>query len=132
MSKPKTKEVRFSDHFKLGKSQPGLDFVDIPVNGDIRLFVDPYAFTLENDPWFIESNDLIIDYFSLLIESIRAGKLDQVKRLLTNLHEPSETHLGFSAVGSSGRGIGRSQATDLLDALTNSQAIQTGKLHDRL
>jgi len=130
MPKPKTKEVRFSDHFKLGKSQPGLDFVDIPVNGDIRLFVDPYAFTLENDPWFIESNDLIIDYFSLLIESIRAGKLDQAKRLLTNLHEPGETHLGFSAVGSSGRGIGRSQATDLLDALTDSQAVQTGKLQD--
>jgi hypothetical protein len=130
MSKPKTKEVRFSDHFKLGKSQPGLDFVDIPVNGDIRLFVDPYAFTLENDPWFIDTNNLIIDYFSLLIELIRAGDLDHASRLLANLHEPRETHLGFSAVGSSGRGIGTYQATDLLDALRNSQAVQTGKLKD--
>ena len=130
MANQKPKEIRFSDYFKLGKSQAGLDFVDIPVNGDIRLFVDPYAFGLENDPWFVESNDLIVDYFSLLIESIRASKLDQAKRLLTNLHEPGETHLGFSTVGSSGRGIGRSQATDLLDALANSQAVQTGKLQD--
>lgn len=130
MAKSKVKEIRFSDHFGLGKAQTGLDFVDIAVNGDIRLFVDPYAFTLENDPWFVDSNDLIIDYFSLLIESITAGNLHQAKRLLMNLHEPRETHLGFSAVGSSGRGIGRGQATDLLDALTNSQAVQTGKLQD--
>ena len=130
MVKSKVKEIRFSDHFGLGKAQPGLDFVDIPVNGDIQLFVDPYAFTLENDPWFVDSNNLIIDYFSLLIEAIRAGNLDQANRLLTNLHEPRETHLGFSALGSSGRGIGPDQATDLLDALKNSQAVQTGKLKD--
>ncbi len=130
MVKSKVKEIRLSDHFGLGKAQPGLDFVDIPVNGDIRLFVDPYAFTLENDPWFVDSNNLIIDYFSLLIEAIRAGNIDHANRLLTNLHEPRETHLGFSAVGSSGRGIGPDQATDLLDALRNSQAVQTGKLKD--
>jgi hypothetical protein len=128
--KSKVKEIRFSDHFGLGKAQPGLDFVDIPVNGDIRLFVDPYAFTLENDPWFVDSNNLIIDYFSLLIEAIKAGNQSHANRLLTNLHEPRETHLGFSAVGSSGRGIGPDQATDLLDALKNSQAVQTGKLKD--
>src|SRR5438128_12608489 len=130
MAKSTGKEIRFSDHFGLGKAQPGLDFVDIPVNVDIRLFVDPYAFTLENDPWFIDSNNLIIDYFSLLIELIRAGDLDHASRLLANLHEPRETHLGFSAVGSSGRGIGTDQATDLLDALRKSQAVHTGRLKD--
>jgi hypothetical protein len=126
----KITEVRFSDHFKLSKGQAELDFVDIPLNGDARLFVDPYAFTLENDPWFIDCNDLLIDYFSLVIESIRAGKLFIARRLLSNLHEPQETHLGFSRIGSAGRGIGRSQAADLLDTLSASQAVQTGQLQD--
>jgi len=34
---------RFSQVFKLKKSQAELDFVDVPVNADIPLFVDPFA-----------------------------------------------------------------------------------------
>src|SRR6266545_4591729 len=102
MVKSKVKEIRLSDHFGLGKAQPGLDFVDIPVNGDARLFVDPYAFTLENDSWFAESNNLLIDFFSLVVDSIRSGNMFVAGRLLSNLHEPGETHLGFSKIGSSG------------------------------
>jgi hypothetical protein len=59
---PKPAEVRVSDYFKLKKTQAELDFVDVPVKGDIRLFLDPYAFTLETDPWFVECNNLLVDY----------------------------------------------------------------------
>jgi hypothetical protein len=129
-SKPTPPEIRFSDHFKLGKGQAALDFVDIPLNGDAQLFVDPYAFTLEPDPWFTECNNLVVDYFSLLIDAIRAGDLASAEKLLNNLHEPQETHLGFSKIGSSGRGIGKDQAAVLLGSLKSSQAVQSGKVQD--
>jgi hypothetical protein len=130
MSTPKAKEIRVSDHFNLKKAQAELDFIDVPTKGDVQLFIDPYAFTVDTDPWFIDCNDLIVDYFAMLIESIRAGHLPKAEQLLSNLHEPYDTHLGFSKVGSSGRGIGRDQAGDLLDALKKSKAVQTGALDD--
>lgn len=130
MNNKKKPETRLSDYFGLNKSQPELDFVDVPIGADLLLFVDPYAFTLDTDPWFIECNNLIVDYFAMLIDSIRAGRIDQAEQLLSNLHEPDDTHLGFARTGSPGRGVGHSQANDLLDALAKSKAVQTGALDD--
>jgi hypothetical protein len=123
-------EIRVSDYFKLNKTQAQLDFVDVPVIGDVLLFVDPYSFTLEEDAWFVECNNLLVDYFSRLIESIRANRSDQASKLLGNLHEPTDTHFGFASVGNVGRGVGKQQSNSLLLALTKSKAAQTGSLND--
>jgi hypothetical protein len=130
MNSKRKPETRLSDYFGLKKSQSELDFVDVPTVADLLLFVDPYSFTLDTDPWFVECNNLIVDYFALLVESIRVGKNDQAEQLLSNLHEPEDTHLGFAQTGSPGRGVGRNQANDLLEALTKSKAVQTGALDD--
>lgn len=130
MTNKKQAEIRLSDYFGLKKSQAELDFVDVPVTSDLVLFIDPYAFTLDSDPWFVECNNLVVDYFALLVDSIRAGSNDQAKNLLSNLHEPEDTHLGFAQSGAPGRGVGRNQANDLLDALAKSKAVQTGALDD--
>jgi hypothetical protein len=127
---PRQKQTRVSDYFRLNKRQSELDFVDVPEKGDVTLFLDPYAFTLENDPWFVECNDLVIDFFAMLVESIRAGCLDKAELLLSNLHEPDDTHLGFSRGNGGGRGIGRDQAGDLLNAMKKSKAVETGSLND--
>jgi hypothetical protein len=34
---------RFSDYFGISKGQSQLDFVDVPLDTDIELYVDPYA-----------------------------------------------------------------------------------------
>ena len=128
--KQKHKIIRFSDYFNLGKSQAELDFVDIPLNTDIPLFVDPYALSVEDDPWFIECNNLVVGYFQLVIDSIRSGDIVVARQLLFNLHEPNDTHLGFSSQHPAGRGIGRYQADDLYETLKKSKAIQTGHLRD--
>src|SRR4051812_33643659 len=118
--------IRFSDYFKLGKSQAQLDFVDIPLETDIRLFVDPYALSIENDPWFAECNNLVVDYFQLVIDSIRTGDYQTAQRLLLNLHEPNDTHLGLSTGRPSGRGIGPKQAREIYNQLKDSKAVSTG------
>jgi hypothetical protein len=39
-------QQRFSTYYGLVKSQAELDFVDVPLETDIRLFVDPYALSV--------------------------------------------------------------------------------------
>lgn len=42
--------MRFSEFFALNKAQPYLDFVDVPLDTDLAVFVDPQALrNLETD-----------------------------------------------------------------------------------
>jgi hypothetical protein len=124
--------MRFSEYFKLGKTQAELDFIDIPLTTDIRLFLDPYALGYEQDSWFQDSSSLVINYFETLVDSIRNANSRLSAHLVSHLQEPNDTHMGFSSgvTGPAGRGIGLDQARALLKALSRSRAVQTGNLQD--
>jgi hypothetical protein len=121
---------RFSDHFRLGFPQSSLDFVDIPLNTDIPLFVDPYALHISSNDWLRECGNLIVDYFNLLVEHIRKGERSRAIRLLDNFHEPNDTHLGFSKGKPRGRGWGPEHANELYEKLAASSAVKSGELRD--
>ena len=82
--------TKFSEFFKLKKSQVELDFVDIFVDGDIPLFVDPYFISRRNDEWSINATKEIREFFQKIIENINTNpKL--CKYMLEHLNEPNET-----------------------------------------
>lgn len=120
--------ARFSTHFRLDKSQDELDFVDIPLNADITLFLDPYAIEISPGDWFAHSSNLIRSFFQAVLDAIRAGKKSRALQLLSNLREPNAVHLGLSKGEPSGRGIGPKQANALYQALCNSKAVEQGIL----
>ena len=72
------KAIRFSEYFELNKSQAELDFVDIFVNDDIPLYIDPYVFKLRADDWSVDCNDLIVDFFSTVINAINQNKFNYI------------------------------------------------------
>jgi len=122
----------FSEYFDLDKSQYELDFVDVPVNnGDIPLFIDPYAISKRDDRWSLECHNAIVDFFQGVIDKIRNNKSDEAKYMLSGLREPNQTRFGLS-VGKSprGRGIGGDQAEILHHALSESTAVKTGFIKD--
>ncbi|MDR3739900.1 MAG: hypothetical protein P4L40_12880 [Terracidiphilus sp.] len=129
MAKPK-KMLRFSDHFGLAKSQAQLDFVDIPLETDIELYVDPYALHVSPVDWLRKCGDLVANYFDVLLKSLKARDRGKALQLLSNLHEPNETHLGLSRGKPSGRGWGQKQSIDLYNRLSHSKAVASGKLSD--
>jgi len=130
MARYSRRVLRFSDYFQVEKSQAELDFVDIPLRTDICLFVDPFAFRITNDPWFDECNDLIVEYFDQLLKKILRGKQLESLTLLSHLHEPNDTHLGYSRSKPKGRGIGAMYAARVLRALERSKAVKRGILRD--
>lgn len=96
--------LRVSEVFKLGRTQPTLDFVDVNVRGDVPVFVDPRALRLLHSAWADECVSLVQNFFQTVLEAIRAGDDDAARNLLGVLREPNETHLGLSRGRARGRG----------------------------
>lgn len=121
---------KFSDHFGLNISQDLLEFVDIFINKDVPLFLDPYGISAMNTKWSENCEQHIIVYFQYLIECIQGGDKKKVQRLLNALHEVDEIALGYSSGIPKGRGIGLEQANQLKIAFENSQAAKSGDIRD--
>ena len=122
--------MRVSEHFNLGRTQPSLDFVDVDVNGDVAVFVDPRALRLLNTDWADECVSLIQHFFTSVLTAIRDGKDEKARELLMHLREPNETHPGLSRGTSRGRALGEHSAYDLWEALSKSEATKHGLLED--
>ena len=116
----------FSEFYGLGQSQFELDFVDVPIDGDILLFVDPFGISQSVDPWSQQCNRTIVSFFQHVVDAIISHDLELARRLLSHLREPNETRLGFSRGRPQGAGIGRGQSEQLLEALQESSAVRTG------
>lgn len=122
--------ARVSDYFALGRAQPELDFVDVDVVGDLRVFLDPRALRLLPTDWGHHCVYLIQSYFQAVLDALHASRTSEGLRLLGRLREPNETHLGLSADEARGRALGPLSAQNLWDALASSEAAKTGLLED--
>jgi hypothetical protein len=121
---------RFTDHFNINKKQSELDFVDIPLDTDIRLYVDPYALYISPVDWLCTAGALVVSYFDLLLKALKIGDKAKAMMMLSQLHEPNETRLGQSKGAPNGRGWGGTEARNLYNALARSKAIHSGLLED--
>src|ERR1019366_1702884 len=85
--------VRFSQAFSLDKSQCELDFVDVFVDDDLLVFVDPFALSRRRDDWSRTAHETVVAFFQRIVDKIREGNEQEARDLLSFLREPSETHL---------------------------------------
>ena len=123
------KYQKVSEYFKLDKSQWDLDFVDIFVDRDMPLFIDPWAIRSGQDSFSQDCRSDLHVFFTDLIQSVGTNQ-QRAFELLDSLHEPKETHLGFSSKSYKGRGVGKLNAQAMYDALIESEAVRTGLLTD--
>jgi hypothetical protein len=122
--------VRVSQHYKLNRTQAVLDFVDVDIACDIPVFVDPHALRLFRTEWGEECIHLVRSFFEHILGCIKEGKHDRAKRLLSELREPNEVHLGLSKGKSRGRALGKESAVKVWDALQRSEAVRSNLLED--
>lgn len=122
--------MRFSEYFKLGKTQAYLDFVDIKLNTDTAIFIDPTALKTLTSPWGHECAFLVRDYFEVVLDRIKSAKHSDARGLVSCLSERNEFHLGYSKGKSRGHAFGPKSATTVWDALSKSRASTSGLLKD--
>jgi len=122
--------MRISEFYGLDRSQPTLDFVDVDVVGDTRIFVDPRALRLLPSSWGDECVALVQGFFNTVLSAIHESRDVKARNLLGVLHEPNETHLGLSRGRARGRAVGSRFAEEIWRALRRSEAVKTGLLED--
>jgi hypothetical protein len=110
----------------LGLAQQEVDFVDINLNGDTPLFLDPYLIGLRTDSFSFEASRTIRSFFEHFLFLIRSGKENEAFDLFSHLNEPNETGLGLSRGKSKGRGVGPGNSRQIFESLKRSKAVQTG------
>lgn len=112
--------------FGLDKTQAELDFVDVALQTDNPLFLDPFAISLQRDNWSQDAAATIRTFFQQIVDYIRAHREDDALELLLHLREPNETRLGYSRNRPQGAGVGSAQAEQIFEALNASAAVRTG------
>ena len=122
--------MRFSEYYKLNRTQPYLDFVDIPLHTDVAVFLDPTSIKLLDSVWGNELSSLLQTFFDVVLRLIKEGNNDKAIKLLSSLNESNEFHLGYSTGESRGHGFGKLSAETVWNALTKSKAAKTGLLKD--
>lgn len=120
--------MRLSSAFGLQTTQAELDFVDVDLDQDTPLFLDPFAISQRLDTLSQDCHRTLTAYFQQIVDDIRHGRAENARALLLQLREPNETRLGYSRSRPNGAGIGNMQASQLFLALQASNAVQTGFL----
>lgn len=123
-----TNMPRFSRTFGIKKTQAELDFVDVLLETDVCLFVDPFAISQRPDPWSQRCHRTLTAFFQRVIDDIRSNRLNTAREMLAHLQEPNEIRFGMSSKKPAGAGIGKFQADELFNALRDSSAVKTGFL----
>lgn len=105
-----------------GISSP-VPFVDIDVDTDTRLFIDPLLITRNamGDKLAAEADKTLRDFSALLCTRIISSSPHERQlayEMLTNLNEPRETRLGMSTRGFNGHGVDTYFRDKIGEALT--------------
>lgn len=119
-----------SRYFKLGRNQGTLDFLDVHIDKDIPVFVDPAALKFLHTDWGQHCVSLLQSYFESVLVAIRNSNHNRAKQLLACLNERNEFHIGYSQNRSRGSALGIVSAEKIWESLVKSKAAQSGLLHD--
>ena len=121
---------RVAEFYALSRGQESLEFVDVDVSSDTRLFIDPGAIRLLESTMSHECASLLQSFFGHVLLNVHRGQHDEAKDLLASLGEPNETRLGLSRGRSAGHGMGEELAERFWKALSESRAASSGLLQD--
>jgi hypothetical protein len=122
--------MKVSRYFDLDVTQHEIDFVDIDVDDDTPLFIDPYYLATRTDSWCADATRSIRSFFRHFLTLVRAGNQAEALTLFLSLREPNETRLGLSKGRSQGRGVGEDDARKIFKSLLSSRAVQSGLVED--
>lgn len=100
----KTKEIHVSDIINKGKhGHKEIGFLDVVVNDDNLMFIDPVLLEKCSGSWFKEANETVESFFDELYKAYRENDESKKIKLLEHAQEQNGTRLGYGK-GDNGKG----------------------------
>lgn len=81
-----------------------IDFIDVLVNTDVRLSLDPERILRSKGIISELAKECLEDFFNVFMQLVRNNDSEGLYKLLSYGHEPNENHLGMSSGQSCGKG----------------------------
>lgn len=119
--------MKFNDFYQI---KDNTDYVDIDLDTDSKLFVDPYLLYISNDEFSNGCCNKIVNYFGQLLEYAILKDKGNGYRLVRYLQENNEIRFGYSNGEPMGKGLGKNKGKELFDILCKSKAVKTGLISD--
>lgn len=103
-----------SDYVKEScKGHVNFDFVDVQLDSDNRIFIDPVVLRNATDEWSTNANKCVCSFFDSLYEALKNNKSDN---LFDHAHEQNATKFGYGN-GRNGKGKTANGLEDTLSKL---------------
>lgn len=117
--------MKISEKLELGLGQSELDFVDIDLDNDTALFLDPYFLSIREDKWSKTAHRTLENYFQFVLKLLENGE-EEVAREYFRFNEPEEVCFGLSKSGTHGKGLGKDESSKLFDYIMQSKVVEDG------
>lgn len=123
--------LNFTDFFRIDAEDghAKLDFIDIDVENDTELFLEPTLIESLDGEWYKECSNLIDNFFDNLFAEYSNGNKTRILELLDCAHEPNETRLGWGdkeSIRKGGRGNTASNLYDIFKEIINANLLKNG------
>lgn len=117
--------MRVSEKLGLKVSQHELDFVDVDLDKDCPLYIDPFLISNSSSQWAVHANRVIKNFFDCFKSAIKYKDYARARELFEFMSEPKENCLGVSKTGTrNGRGVGELNTKKILERIIQSDAIE--------
>lgn len=120
--------MNISIKYRLLQHQSKLDFLDIDLDNDNLLFIDPRLIEISSDKYSKEMQKNIEAFWGELIKFVKSKDIKNVYKILSGMKEPQETKLGYATSKNSGNSISNKIKPKLVNAIQNNKAVQSGIL----
>lgn len=107
-----------------------IDFVNINLTKDNKLFIDPYRIKAGKDKFSKRCYTRIEDFLNLLVELVKKKKYQTVLEIIDHFYERNETRLGYSLDTVYGKSFGGNSGTELIRLLSKDNLLESGFIED--
>lgn len=123
--------LTITSNYNLDLQQQEIEFVDVPLDYDLKLFIDPLKFQNNSNTIILKMKKLLKLHFTHMLNLIKNNKKYESFLLIDGFSEKYShgVHLGYSTC-KYGKSVGEKKTLSIYKSFSNSKAVRTGKLND--
>lgn len=119
--------MRFSENFKLGSNlQKDFEFLNIRVDFDNELFIDPTRIEAETDTFSAECDRIILSFFNTIFDLYEADNIKNARENLVNSGESNEIFLGYTKGFPEGTGNSEEGLDKIFNYINSNGLLSNG------